>query len=122
MALKSYIGKRKLAFEYEQEAFSGLRSSREVPIVRYLGYYTHDHGEGRDSSGVHLGKTYNLLLEFGERDLTQYWADETNVPPVRAEEIIREWKLLFEVADAIRHLHNLEVPRGQREAPWRFHG
>ncbi|KAF1851033.1 uncharacterized protein K460DRAFT_26715 [Cucurbitaria berberidis CBS 394.84] len=121
LALKSYCGNKKLAYEQEKDAFSGLKSNERVPIVRYLGSYTHDHGEGYDSKGVHTGKTYNLLLEYGEQDLYQYWADETNVPPVRADEIVREWESLFEVADAIRHVHNLEVPR-ERGDPWRFYG
>jgi hypothetical protein len=116
MVLKSYCGDKKSAFELEKEAFSGLQFNEQVPIVKYLGSYTHDYGEGKD-----MGKTYNLLLEYGERDLYESWADETNVPPVRAQEVLRFWKSLFEVADAIRHVHHLEVPRG-KSAPLRFHG
>jgi serine/threonine protein kinase len=93
-----------------------LQYNEEVPIVKYLGSYTHDYGEGKN-----MGKTYNLLLEYGERDLMQSWADETNVPPVRAQEILLFWKSLFGVADAIRHVHHLEVPR-VRNVPLRFHG
>ena len=88
----------------------------EVPIVRYLGCYTHDYGEGSE-----MGKTFNLLLERGERDLYESWADETNVPPVRAEEIIGFWNSLFKVAEAIRHVHHLQVEHG-RNAPLRYHG
>jgi hypothetical protein len=116
MVLKSYCGNKKRDFELEKEAFSGLQYNEQVPIVRYLGCYIHDYGEGQD-----MGKTYNLLLEFGERDLYQSWADETNVPPVRAQEILRFWKSLFGVADAIRHVHHLEVPRA-RNVPLKFHG
>jgi hypothetical protein len=116
MVLKSYCGNKKRDFELEREAFSGLQYNEEVPIVKYLGSYTHDYGEGKS-----MGKTYNLLLEYGERDLMQSWADETNVPPVRAQEILRFWKTLFGVADAIRHVHHLEVPRA-RNTPLKFHG
>ncbi|KAF1942093.1 hypothetical protein EJ02DRAFT_454596 [Clathrospora elynae] len=116
MVLKSYCGNKKMEFELEKEAFSGLQSNDRVPIVRYLGCYTHDYGEGYD-----MGKTFNLLLEYGERDLYQSWADETNVPPVRANEILRFWNSLFKVADAIRHVHHLEVPRG-KNGPLRYHG
>lgn len=117
MVLKSYCGDKQSVYQLEKDAFSGLSTNDTVPIVRYLGCYTHDYGEGSRSN-----KTYNLLLECGERDLYQAWADETNVPPVRAEEIIRFWKSLFEVADAIRHVHNLEVPRPGRSAPHRYVG
>jgi hypothetical protein len=116
MVLKSYCGNRKRDFEMEKEAFSGLQSSDQVPILQYLGSYTHDYGEGKE-----LGKTYNLLLEYGEKDLYQAWADETNVPPVQAQEILQTWKSLFEVAKAIGHVHELEIQRG-RSQPWRFHG
>lgn len=117
MVLKSYCGNKKRDFELEKEAFSGLDSKKDVPILRCLGSYTHDYGEGKD-----MGKTYNLLLEYGDHDLYQAWADETNVPPVRAQEILRTWDSLFEIAKAIRHVHHLEVPRGGKSEPRRFHG
>jgi hypothetical protein len=116
MVLKSYCGNKKRDFEMEKEAFSGLQSTEEAPILQYLGSYTHDYGEGSQR-----GRTYNLLLEYGENDLYQAWADETNVPPVQAQEILQSWNSLFKVAGAIRQLHNLEFPRGQGQ-PWRFHG
>ena len=121
MALKSYSGNKKIAYDHEKNAFSALKLNEKVPIIRYLGCYTHDHGEGHDSKGTRMGPTYNLLLEYGERDLYQYWADETNVPPVQALEIINAWESLFEVADAIRHVHNLEVQREIGD-PLKFYG
>jgi hypothetical protein len=120
MALKSYRGNKEDVYELERNAFSGLNLDSQVPIVRYLGCYAHDHGEG-NSSNPAMRKTYNLLLEYGERDLYEYWADETNIPPVRAQEIIRFWESLFEVAKAIRHVHNLEIPRG-KAPPRKFNG
>ncbi|KAH7390460.1 hypothetical protein BKA66DRAFT_568405 [Pyrenochaeta sp. MPI-SDFR-AT-0127] len=116
MALKSYCGNKAIAYHSEKNAFSGLKSENDVPIIRCLGSYTHRHGEGAQT-----GETYNLLLEFGEQDLYQYWADETNVPPVRAEEIISAWKSLFDIADAIHHIHNLDVRRGKGD-PLRYYG
>jgi hypothetical protein len=117
MVLKSYCGDKQTVYDLEKEAFSGLKFHDTVPIVRYLGCYTHDYGEGS-----HCDKTYNLLLECGERDLYEAWADETNVPPVRAEEIIQFWKSLFEVAGAVSHVHNLEVPRHGKNAPHKYVG
>jgi serine/threonine protein kinase len=81
-----------------------------------LGSYTHDYGEGEE-----FGRTYNLLLEYGENDLYQAWADETNVPPVQAQEILQNWRSIFNVAEAIRHVHHLEIQRG-KDQYWRFHG
>lgn len=103
MVLKSYCGNKQQRSILEREAFSSLNSNEEVPIVRYLGYYSHEFGEGSA-----MGDTYNLLLECGDRDLYQSWADETNVPPVRAKEIVQYWSSLFTVADAIRRVHHIE--------------
>jgi len=116
MILKSYGGDGKRDFELEKEAFLGLQSSDEVPILRYLGSYTHEYDEGKD-----VGKTCNLLLEYGDNDLYQAWADETNVPPVQAQEILQSWKTLFKIAEAIRRIHKLEIPRG-KDRPLKYHG
>jgi len=56
--LKSYCGDKQREFELEKETFSGLQSNDQIPILQYLGSYTHDYGEGEG-----FGKTYNLLLE-----------------------------------------------------------
>lgn len=116
MVLKSYCGNKKSDFELEKAAFSGLQTGDRVPIVRYLGSYTHDFGEGEG-----LGKTYNLLLEPADCDLYQAWADVTNIPPVQAHEILRSWQDLFEIARAIHHVHDLEIQRGKNQ-PLRFNG
>jgi hypothetical protein len=105
MALKSYLGNKKDSYDYEKAVFSGLKNDLQMPVVRYLGCYTHDYGEGNG-----MGKTYNLLLQFGEKDLEEYWADPTTVPPVRAVEIIHFWESLFKVAEAIRRMHSLQIP------------
>jgi hypothetical protein len=121
MAMKTYVGNKRSAFEAEKDAFSALKSDTNVPIVRYLGSFTHDYGEGIASDNYPLQKTYNLLLEYGELDLYQYWADETNVPPVRVNEIICYWEKLFEIAVAIRKVHHLDVLQG-KNAPLRYYG
>jgi hypothetical protein len=121
MALKSYCGNKKSAFELEKDAFSALKSNIDVPIVRYVGSFTHDYGEGIRSPDYHARKTYNLLLEYGERDLYQYWADKINVPPVRVHEIIRFWEKLFEIAVAIRQIHHLDLSQG-KNAPLKYYG
>jgi hypothetical protein len=116
MVLKSYGGGKRPDFESEKRAFLTLNSNEQVPILTYLGSYTHDYGEGKD-----MGKTYNLLLEYGEADLYQAWADETNIPPIRAHEILQSWNSLFEVAKAIRYIHYLEIKQSKR-APLKLNG
>jgi hypothetical protein len=136
MALKSYCGNKKVFFESEKRAFSALGAHAGVPIIQCFGSYTHDYGEGLVSSDPQMRKTCtqsrdntylirpihaltfhsgidNLLLEFGERDLYQYWNDEVEVPPVRSQEIMRYWEQLFEIADAIRQVHLMDVTQGR---------
>jgi hypothetical protein len=121
MAMKTYVGNKKSVFEAEKDAFSALKSNIDVPIVRYLGSFTHDYGEGITSDDYHMRQTYNLLLEYGEFDLYQYWADHTNIPPVRVDEIVRYWEKLFEIAIAIRKVHYLDVSQW-KTSPLKYHG
>ncbi|KAL8658704.1 MAG: hypothetical protein Q9226_000818 [Calogaya cf. arnoldii] len=52
--------------------------------------------------------TFNLLLEFGECDLDEFFAHRN--PPVLQDETDQFWKALFEVADALDGLHNPQIP------------
>jgi hypothetical protein len=119
--MKTYVGNKRSAFEAEKDAFSALKSNTDVPIVRYLGSFTHDYGEGMAANDRRPQNTYTLLLEYGELDLYQYWADETNVPPVRVNEIIFYWEKLFEIAVAIREVHHLDVSQW-KGSPLRYNG
>lgn len=121
MALKSFCGNKKTAYSHEKDAFSGLKADDAVPIIRYIGCYTHGHGEGADRKRNHTGTTCNLLLEFGEQDLYEYWQDASTIPPVRTTEIVDAWRSLFEVADAIRHIHDLQLLRDGGDT-LKFHG
>lgn len=113
--MKSYCGDKQREFELEKETFSDLQSNDQIPILQYLGSYTHDYGEGEG-----FGKTYNLLLEYGENDLYQTWVDETNVPPVQAQEILQSWKSIFDIAKAVNQVH-LKIRRG-KDQTWTYHG
>ncbi|ORX98944.1 hypothetical protein BCR34DRAFT_142156 [Clohesyomyces aquaticus] len=109
MALKSYSENRKDLFTWEKESFSAFRNDPDMPIVRYLGCYIHEDGKIPT-----LETTYNLLLEFGESDLDEYFADVTNIAPVLAPEIILFWESLFKVAVAINKIHNLQIMQGNK--------
>jgi len=78
MALKSYLASKKSSYDCTKEMFSRFKNDLEIPVARYLGWYTHEYGEG---SG--LGTTYNLLLQYGEKILEGYFTDSPNVPSVR---------------------------------------
>jgi hypothetical protein len=91
---------------------------REQPgMVQYLGVYEID--EQMDDGVVE--RTYNILLEFGEHDLLEFFADPIHHPPHLNEEIIDFWDSLFKVAEALKEIHHLTVIRedGKEEE---FHG
>lgn len=71
-------------------------------MVKYLGEYRSIHyKEGGEEEVIH-----NIILEYGQRDLDEYLAD--NYPPVLSNEIIAFWQDLFKVADTLKGLHQLE--------------
>ena len=78
-------------------------------MIRCLGDYTY---------GEEDQKTYNILLEYGEADLDEYFS--TTPPPALASEIIAFWEDLFKVAEAVRDLHSFEFPRAGVERE--YHG
>lgn len=51
--------------------------------------------------------THNIILEYGESDLEEYFAD--TVPPYLQPEVDAFWRSLFVVADAVRSIHNLKI-------------
>lgn len=58
------------------------------------------------------------MLEYGESDLEEYFAD-TN-PPYLQPEVEAFWGGLFAVADAVQCIHNLKMETGGK--PEEFHG
>ncbi|KAL2405854.1 hypothetical protein ABEF95_000368 [Exophiala dermatitidis] len=99
LAVKTYSHANKDHFQWEKEAYAGLRE--QPGIVQYLGHYVEEDPNDSKSS------LYNILLEFGEADLDEFFADPRSYPPIRPLEIFAFWKSLFEVAEAIKRLHNL---------------
>ncbi len=51
--------------------------------------------------------TYNILLEYGESDLDEFFGER--LPPVLQTEVEEFWKALFEVADAIAGIHDGKI-------------
>ena len=101
-------------FDNERNAFLGLRE--QEGMVQYLASYSHKEIhpslglEGRDQRGeekVKATTTHNILLEYGELDLEEFFL--RRLPPIHQFEIEKFWKALFEVADALEGVHNLEI-------------
>ncbi|KAH7324079.1 kinase-like domain-containing protein [Rhexocercosporidium sp. MPI-PUGE-AT-0058] len=115
-ALKTFHRDNYDLFENERRAFSGLRD--QEGMVGYLGWYSHvcdplssfsEQASHVESEGME--KTWNILLEYGDLDLDEYFLER--LPPVFADEILGFWEDLFEVGDAIEGVHNLEYGKGE---------
>lgn len=82
-------------------------------MVRYLGGYVQEQGS-RSSTQNSLSleatpgeKIYNVILEYGERDLHGLFLGE--IPPILEDEIEALWNKLFEVAETVNRIHNLTI-------------
>lgn len=92
------------------KGFNGTNDPRSLGVVTYLGEYTR-HDRGGDGVSAQ-GDTRHIMLEFGEQDLDEYLAD--TYPPVLNEEIIAFWESLFQIANTLARIHQLEHVRGDR--------
>ncbi|KAF2734140.1 hypothetical protein EJ04DRAFT_564567 [Polyplosphaeria fusca] len=111
VAVKKYQEVWKDAYEREKLVLPMLGNTSDVPVFRYLGSFA--QSSNRSTS-------YNILLEFAELDLDEFWADLSNVPPVQSDQIVQFWASLFHIAKAIEALHCMKANiRGQEK---RFHG
>ncbi|KAE9370120.1 kinase-like protein [Stipitochalara longipes BDJ] len=114
-ALKTFHQSNYELFANEVQAFKALKNHEGM--VKYLGEYTHeDHRTS--GSAASLDKTFNILLEYGDLDLDEYFLER--LPPVLPSEIMRFWKDLFEVSEAIKGVHNLK--HGEEEFAEDYYG
>ncbi|KAI0128203.1 hypothetical protein F4776DRAFT_199282 [Hypoxylon sp. NC0597] len=104
-ALKSFTQGNSEIFEWEKDAYLALRD--KPGMVRFLGEFEIDE---RDDDGT-VVRTYNILLEYGEEDLEEFFASPENHPPNLNQETIEFWRSLAYVAEALDKIHNLQVKR-----------
>jgi hypothetical protein len=69
-------------------------------MIQYLGDFTYDEQDAHT-------RTFNILLEFGELDLDEFFAEVR--PPRLSSEIHQFWSDLFKVAKALEKFHNVEL-------------
>jgi serine/threonine protein kinase len=96
-AVKTYQNKYRRTFDRELAAYTKLNylDRNHHNILRCLGSFT------QQSSG---GPTYNLLLEYAECDLDEYF--EHTLSPDSLESIRWLWEQLFGVADGLQTIHD----------------
>lgn len=82
-------------------------------MVKYLCDFQHeDYKTGE--------MTYNILLEYGEVDLDEFFFSEHQQPPnfrrrppVFPEEIRDFWSSILELVEAVKDVHSFTKQRGQ---------
>ena len=104
-------------FRSELEAFNAFRGINGM--VRYFGDWSASESSPWKVANNHLSQssldhqertlTHNLLLEYGELDLDEYFASKQ--PPVLSKDILLFWKKLFELARAVADIHAFRKDR-----------
>jgi hypothetical protein len=117
--LKTFPGRNRHLFRKERDAFLALRDQNS--FVKYLGEFSYRESyetpgssqkSPQDGGNDPLRNTHNIILEYGEADLEEFFLDK--IPPVLSDEISSFWRELFAIADAIRNIHNLKVKENGR--------
>jgi hypothetical protein len=84
-------------------------------MIKYLGCFVEKidaptASQSRSVTDQAAFDKHNILLQFGESDLEEYFVD--NAQPIMFHEIGSFWRSLFDVARAIERIHNLETSNG----------
>jgi hypothetical protein len=95
-AVKVFEDGHKHLWRQETDAYGALGGSHGM--VKYLGDFTLE---------VAGQVTHNILLEYGENDLYEYFYRS---PPVLTQDIHDFWDNLLQIVSAIQGLHDFEVP------------
>lgn len=97
-ALKVFKDGHKHLWKQEIDAYKTLGDKKGM--VHYLGNFSHAP-DGK-------GSTYNILLEYAENDLAEYFHLSS---PVLPSHITDFWERLLRIASAIKEFHNFETKR-----------
>ena len=97
-------------FEWETDAFLALRGVQGMVqcICSYslLAPQVALTANGTGNAFSQTQNTHNILLEFGELDLDEFFAESD--PPAHPLEITGFWERFFKLAQALNKLHYLE--------------
>ncbi|TID14705.1 Protein kinase domain-containing protein isoform 1 [Venturia nashicola] len=103
--LKEYPSENEDSYKWETQAFQLFLG--QEGMVQYLGDFTYDDKTYDDKKEKKYIRTFNLLLEYGEQDLDEFFFGER--PPRGALATHKFWSALFEVAKALARVHNLRL-------------
>ena len=92
-------------FDTEKNAYIAL--VKNEGMVRYFGEYRYEESQSSlEATSSRIGLTYNMILELGELDLDDYFAEVP--PPVLQADIEDFWENMADIANALGSIHNLE--------------
>lgn len=126
--MKTFDERNEALFETERDAFLALRG--KAGMVRYFGDYEYVEVQTApttpqttidgEKSNVEVGKisTFNIILEYADYDLHEYFREFA--PPVFQSEANFFWTSMFEVAHAVKNMHDFTVNKDGRMEE--FHG
>jgi hypothetical protein len=77
-------------------------------MVKYLGDYSHTGHREAETPTV-ITTTHNILLEYGELDLQEFFVHRS--PPILKSEVEAFWKDISDVAIALEGIHNLKTKK-----------
>lgn len=105
-AVKQYPAHHQNIYEREVEVFKSLINYKIGfrGIAKCYGTFEYTNKMGK--------ATRNLLLEYGECDLREYWAD--NKIPQLPSDVLAFWKSLKNIANALDRLHGIKDSFGQQ--------
>ncbi|OTA58295.1 hypothetical protein K449DRAFT_397906 [Hypoxylon sp. EC38] len=107
-ALKTFTEESIEIFEWERDAYLAMQTKGHLSgMVQFLGEYEiHEKLEGGE-----ILHTRNILLEYGDEDLEEFFASSFNYPPNLNAETIQYWRSLANVAKALDAMHDLDLER-----------
>ena len=78
-------------------------------MVKYLAKFEREEIPPKDRrNGEHECRmTYNILLQYGDCDLTEYFIQ--TYPPLFPSDLYEFWQDLFEVAVTVKGIHTIEA-------------
>ncbi|KAI1081682.1 hypothetical protein F5B20DRAFT_52386 [Whalleya microplaca] len=101
-ALKRFTQESSDVFDLEKAAYTALRG--KAGMIQYLGEYSIDERLENET----IQRTSNILLEYGESDLEEFFESKPYPPNLEAERV-RFWESIANVAEALEKVHNLNI-------------
>ncbi|OTB00362.1 hypothetical protein M426DRAFT_236804 [Hypoxylon sp. CI-4A] len=106
-AVKTFTEEYREVFEWEKNAYHMMRKKSKPGMIQFLGDYEID--EKLDDGNI--AHTWNIILEFGDDDLEEFFASSRIYPPNLFPETIQFYNSLANIAEGLDLIHDLDLER-----------